>query len=483
MRRAISKLEVVGVFAILGLLLASGGFSAAIGAPASTPPKIAGNSGSAGGLTDPVLADIYLNGSLDSGIMSFNARPGSQSIIVDITFPWASPSISPNSQMVVTFAIYPFPANSPAIPNWLHVVPSVPSIVVPYGENSSMSLLITVDHTAPQTGAIGSFEIGSHFIDPVGGYSVTQLAVIGLNTGSPLTSTSSTSSDAGGNLNHQWSPGASQSQPVGRGRGHGRDPSWALGVGLCDSSATSQCGGAGISWSSVTAVDVGLNYPSLSPPSGQPDDFTVNAVIAPNMFLQNVLQNPYGGSNNWELELSYNDCSTNPCNYYMAAIASEGSSGSQSAEIYYSSGTGGTGWTALFGATSYPYASWITQCCPSSTAFYGVAQEPFAFEAYSTTQSYFSGMTNVQSPSFEYYLSGTWSYPSTGIVVNSNDSPGCSPAGSWPYTAVGECVATPSWFLEGGNSQCSSVSGANVDIGDSGYVCSGATNSYGTALF
>jgi hypothetical protein len=482
----ISKIRSSSVLLILGVLLismlsTSVSAYANTSAAANTSRQATNNSGSAAGLADPVLAGIYLNGSADSGIMSFNAQPGSESVIVDFAFPWANPSVSPNSTVVVTFAIYPFPAHGGAIPSWLQVATSVPSITVPYGKSSSMSLLIRVDPTAPETGAIGSFEVGCHYVDPVSGYSVTQLVVVRLNAGIPLTSANSTINHSiGVGQNHESSPGASQSQATGIWHGHGKDPSWALGVGLCNSSAKTQCGNTGISWSSVTAVSVGLSYPSLSPPSGSPVFFTVNAIIDPNMFLQAVLENPSNGTNNhnWELVLFYNDCSSNPCNYYAANIANEGSSGSNTMEIYYSSG-----WNVLFGANSYPFASWITQCCPSSTTYYGVAQEPFAFESYDSTQSVFSGMSNTQSPSFEYYSSGSWNNPSTGYVVNSNDSPSCSPAGSWPYTAVGECVATPSWFLEGGNTQCTGVSSPDVDIGDTGYVCTGATNTYATALF
>ena len=427
------------------------------------------------GLGDPVPANIYLNGSIDSGIMSFNARPGSESIIFEIAFPWASyPSISQNSNMVVSFAIYPFPAQS-AIPSWVHVTVSAPSLKVPYGESSSINLLITVDSTAPQTGTIGSFEIGSHYTDPVTGLSETTFSVIRLNAGTPITTTNSPiSNSAGGGPDYQLSTSSSVGQLSDRGHGTGKDPSCAIGVGLCDSSAKTQCNNNGISWSSVTAVSSGISYPSLSPSAAT--FFTVNANIAPNMFLQITLLNPYGGSHNWEVDLFYNDCSTNPCNYYNAPITGEGSSGSTTIEILYSSG-----WQALVGANQWPFASWISQCCPSSTAFNSKAQEPFAFESYSTTQSDFSGMSNVQSPSFEYYLSGSWSNPPTGIVVNSNDGPANS--GSWPNIPVGGGVATPTWFLEGGHSQCSSVSSPNVDIGDTGYVCSGATNTYGTALF
>ena len=75
----------------------------------------------------PILVYIYLNGSIVSGTMNFNVKPGSQSIIVvKTTFPWSSfPSISQRACVLVSFVIYPFPANGGAIPSWLHVSPPV----------------------------------------------------------------------------------------------------------------------------------------------------------------------------------------------------------------------------------------------------------------------------------------------------------------------------------------------------------------------
>jgi len=433
------------------------------------PSQQAANGSALGrGLADPVSINIYLNGSIVSGLMGFNAKSGTQSIILKAVYPWASyPSILASSKITLTFAIYPFPADT-AIPSWLHVVVSTPSLTMPHGDSSSTSLLITVDSTGPLAGTIGSFEVASHFVDPLTGYPETDWSAISLEAGPLLTTPYSPGNNPVINQKYLSSASSSPGESTVSAIPPPSSGSWAIGVGLCDSSATTKCNSKGIGWSSVTAVSSGISYPSLSVTSDT--WFTVNAEISHNVFLQNTLINPYGGSNTWEVEIWYNDCTVVPCNYNHYFMASEGTSGSAAMEILYSSG-----WSALVGANSWPYHSWISSCCGSSTSFYGAAQEIFAFESNDVTQSHFNSMANLQSPSFEYYT-GSWTNAPEGFLVNSDYS-------GWPSITVGNGGTTPTWFLEAGHSQCSSVSSANVQVGVSGSVCSGATNTSDTQLF
>jgi hypothetical protein len=421
----------------------------------------------------PVTVDIYLNGSIVSGTMNFNMRPGSTSIInLKTVYPWASYStLSRGSTIAIDFGTSPFPVAS-TTPSWLHV--SIPSsLTMEYGQNPSTSLSATVDKTATP-GTAGSFEVTAHYIDPVSGHPDTEISVVRITVSGPLPGAASQTSLAGAATTSAVSriPSISHEQSDHQPHHSLRDPSWAIGVGLCDNSDKSQCNSSGIGWSSVNAVYTNAAYPSLTPSSDT--YFTVNARISSAYYLQFTLLNPYGGTNNWQLQLWFIDCSSG-CTYYHANMGSAGASGTEYMEILHDSTNG---WEALDTSNTWTWSAYVTQCCGTSTTFYGAAQEPIAFESYSTTSGDFSGMEKLQSPSFKYSTNGgfAWSSPPVGILVDSN--------GAWGGYKIGDSnTAVPTWFLEGGHSQCSSVSSPNVDIGYTGYVCSGATNTDLTQLF
>jgi len=475
-RVVLLKASIIGSMMVLLLVsvVANAGFAYA--GQSNVPLQNTASSGSV--MEDAIGVPLYFNGSLYTGTMNFHVGPGSRSIMnVVETYPWtAYSSLSASSKMVVNLTLAPFPVTS-VMPSWLNIsLPSNP-VEMTYGQNASFDFYVSVDNSIPALAggvAIGSFELQSHYIDPVTGKSATELNVISITPSSSATNAvgqTPARNDVLMSTHQDLMPSQSQSNKAAA-HSH-KDPSWAIGVGLCTSSSTGQCNGYGIGWSSVNAIEATENDFTWGSGNGF-ILFTLNASPASGDLLQAELTSPYGGSGNWEYRLEYLTSTTDDYTYMWG----EGSSGSVTLEILNDSGCT-DGWAAINGATEDCYSSFVTHCCANTSTFYGEAQEPSAFESYDTTQADFSSKVGSFNPVFKYSTNdgSSWSNPPTGMLVNSG-----SDSNSWPAYRLGGGASTPTWFLEAGYYQCT-ASTYEVDVGVSSSICSGATNTYDTQLF
>ncbi len=153
-------------------------------------PSSSASSGSPQGyrnFASAVTPDVYFNNSIYQGPpITFIVKPGSHAtMVVKVSYPWQNVQPPPAQGFCTefSFTIGPFPASSnvSTIPDWIHVSLSIPSVEIPYESSASVSLLASVDNTAPgDSGA--SFELLIHYLDPASGNSVIGSYVVSIQT-------------------------------------------------------------------------------------------------------------------------------------------------------------------------------------------------------------------------------------------------------------------------------------------------------------
>ena len=107
------------------------------------------------GIASAVTPNVYFNGSLYTGpAVDLAVIPGSHAtMLVNVSYPWnnVQPAAAQGSCLEFSFTVGPFPAslNVSTVPGWMHVSLSPPSLAIPYEATGSVSLLVSVDDTAP----------------------------------------------------------------------------------------------------------------------------------------------------------------------------------------------------------------------------------------------------------------------------------------------------------------------------------------------
>ena len=423
----------------------------------------------------PVYIGVSLNGSDAAGVVNFNVQPESTSVIeAAITYPWtAYPSIvsAPSSSMIVIPSINPYPVTS-RLPEWLQVSIAEPSAVMPYGTSATLNLTVTVGKPNEQglAESVGAFEFECHYVDPLTGMSVNKLGVISITVSS---STNSTTTGNSPSPNIRGIVTESNPQVLLAGfksdnshHSSAKDPSWAIGAGLCDASSNVYCAYNDVQWDTFDAM-YSLVYDSTWG-SGTQIAYVMSAQISSSEALQAATFN------------TFVSCGGTPytCTPTEYSLWSDGTSnlvyGSKLEIAYYSSVSE---WGATQGSTVDYYNALFTGCCASVTDFYSTGQIPIAFESLDTTSSDFTNFANVVTPAWDYSTNGgsTWSSPSIGYLVDSSST-------SWPGVVVGGQASTPTWFLAAGEHECS-YSNDVVEYAYSGSACSGATNADGAVLW
>jgi hypothetical protein len=138
-------------------------------------------------IASAVTPNVYFNDSIYQGPpVTFTVKPGSHvTMVVKVSYPWQNVQPPPAQGFCIkfSFTIGPFPANSnvSTIPNWMHISLSAPSVEISYESSASVSLLASVDNTAPQ-GSGASFEFLIHYLDPASGNSVIGSYVVSIQT-------------------------------------------------------------------------------------------------------------------------------------------------------------------------------------------------------------------------------------------------------------------------------------------------------------
>ncbi len=138
-------------------------------------------------IASAVTPNVYFNNSVYQGPpVTFTVMPGSHAtMVVNVSYPWQNVQPPPTQEFCIEFSFTtgPFPASSnvSTIPNWMHVSLSTPSVEIPYQSSASVSLLASVDNTAPE-GSGASFELLIHYLDPASGNSVIGSYVVSIQT-------------------------------------------------------------------------------------------------------------------------------------------------------------------------------------------------------------------------------------------------------------------------------------------------------------
>jgi hypothetical protein len=459
------------LLAISPLIISSLASGSAYANPSASP---ADRTTQAWGSNQPVFMPFWINGYPDVGVVNFSLPQGTdEQVEIYSQYPFTLPN---PTEVPVNFTILPFPISS-SLPSWLSVT-TPQSIQVTSAIASNVTLAIEIA-SGTANGTRGVFELRATYVDPDES-TVIQVITIGITANSTVTSPQSIP--------------FSQLRPV-------PDPAdWALGVGVCASNNTGNCG-AGVSWSSVTAVKSSFTVPNWSPPSEsnstQTTYITVNAGIAYNFILQVELCQ--------EAAVCSGATTTKWVEGFTTAQPLSGTNG-----VYYNyyPGTisGGSATTLQIGYSTSYYGDWYaeigssqwaieyyTTTLPSVSSLFNYNQEPFAFESYDHVGSDFNGIYMNVNPATEYYTS-SWQNPSEVVIVR-NDAGHSSWCGTGFCSIIGTqgtYLSVPSSFLEAGHWQCpNQISNYQIYIGSEtqGYLNScggsspGGSNTYDVWLW
>jgi hypothetical protein len=149
--------------------------------------KSTDSSSTATGIESAVGPNVYFNNSIYRGpTVTFTVAPGAKAdMMINVSYPWQNVKPTPPQGFSVEFSLsignFPANAKTSTIPSWMHVSVSPESVDIPYESNASVSLLASVDGTAPQ-GAGGSFQVMIHYVDPASGLSVIDGCDVTINT-------------------------------------------------------------------------------------------------------------------------------------------------------------------------------------------------------------------------------------------------------------------------------------------------------------
>jgi hypothetical protein len=446
--------------------LSTAGVSAAAGSVPSSGT-------SQGGAVNPITSWFWVNGLPGAGLMNFSVPQGEQtSFTISAEYPIASANV-PSINM--SFSVAPFPVTS-VVPSWLSLVHPDNLTVVP-GKVQSTALLVALGSSVPD-GSSGQFELRAAYTDPLTGWHIQQIMTIRVTADSSAPTVQPQSK-----LNPlpPYSGGTS---------------SWALGVGVCSSNNTGNCGSLGVAWSSATAVKSSFTVPSWDYPTSAcssncvPSYFVETLGIAYNYILQLAIGQWYYGASNssspadWGELLAVVQPITNGYSVTDLGASSITSGHTITMTIGYD---GASEWDATDGSASTWYFNGYFSGVPNVTNIFEYNQEPFAFESYDTTGADFNSLYVSIYPSVQYYTSA-WHTPNSAIALPSSaghsswcGSGFCSIVGSQAPT-----VSTPTSFVEGGNSECNTVSVGQIYIGSDtqGILSScGSTNTFETLLW
>lgn len=457
--------------------------------PVSSATTMPGTS-SSGGAIHPMMIAFWINGFPDIGFVNFSLAQGKEAQLkISGQYAVSLPNVSP---IPVSFSISPFPTWS-SLPSWLTI--RTPATMQATSKSVSSSNLPIEIASAAADGARGDFELRATYIDPMTGATVVQIMTIAITADSAVTAIQSATFNPIKAPTVKLPPGGSMS-------------SWALGVGVCSSNNTGNCGSYGVNWNSATAVKSSFTVPDWSPPSESNSTLvtyiTVNAGVAFDSVLQVELCQEAAvcsgaSTTNWVMGFTsaqpLNGTRGTYYNYFPGTI-SEGTA--TTLQVGYSSSYTG-GWYAEIGGSTWAYASYLTHATiPSTTHLFNYNQEPFAVESYDLTGSDFNSLYMNVNPAANYYSTSTtsWETPTSAMsVINDIGTPPSEWCGSGFCSIIGTIGSSvpgvPSTFVEAGNHECSGqISSGQIWIGSStqGYLnsCSGGTgglNSFDSYLW